>query len=198
MMNTQETRHSAAPARRRLQTLRDGGVLGLGSGGGQLEVLHGRVWLTRAGDRDDHIVAAGETITIPASGDAVVEAWDEARPALVAWQPTPMVERLCAGARSALGPCWDIVDPLRRIGAGAAAAAVALLAGVLLFGPLSASRTRSLLEPTLLHNSAGARTSIGLIDAGPRTGPSHDVSAGARERARFPAPEAGRRPAGPA
>jgi hypothetical protein len=169
----------------------------LGASGGTLEVLHGRVWLTRAGDVDDHIVDSGETVTVPASGRAVVEAWDDAQPALVAWQPTPVAERVGSGIRSAFGRCWDVVDPARRVGAGALAALVALLAGALLFGPLSDSRTRALLEPTLLHNSAGARTSIGF-DAGTRTGSPNDVSAGARERARVTAQEARRRPAGAA
>ncbi|MDQ6638262.1 MAG: DUF2917 domain-containing protein [Pseudomonadota bacterium] len=170
----------------------------LGSGGGQLEVLHGRVWLTRAGDLDDYVVESGASFAVPASGQTLVEAWDGGRPALVAWQPTPLADRVRAVLRSVFGRCWDIVDPARRIGVGAAAALVALLAGLLLFGPLSESRTRSLLAPTtVLHNSAGARTSIGL-DAGTRTGSANDVSAALRERARIAAQEARRRPAGPA
>jgi hypothetical protein len=95
------------------------------------------------------------------------------------------------------GRCWDIVDPVRRFGVGAVAVVAALSAGALVFGPMSESRTRALSAPTVLHNSGGARTSIGL-DAGTRTGPSNDVSADARERARVTAQEARRRPARPA
>jgi len=197
MMNTQAFWSPLAAPRRCLQTLRGGSIMPLGSNGGQLEVLRGRVWLTRAGDLDDHIVESGQTLSVPASGRAVVEAWDETQPALVAWLPTPIVDRVGAGVRSMFGRCWDIVDPVRRIEVGAFAAVVALALGAFVFGPLSASRTRALATPTVLHNSAGARTSIGL-DAGTRTGPSHDVSAAARERARNTAQEARRRPAGAA
>ena len=179
----------------RLETLRRGAVLPLGSGGGRLEVLRGRVWLTRSGDLDDHVVDSGATLAVPAAGRSLVEAWDDAEPAVVAWQPTPVAARIGARVRALFGRCWDIVDPLRRVEVGAFAAVVALSVGAFVFGPLSESRTRSLLAPpTVLHNSAGARTSIG-VDAGTRTGPSNDVSADARERARVTAQEARRRAA---
>jgi len=86
----------------------------------------------------------------------------------------------------------DIVDPVRRVGIGTVAMVVALSVGAFLFGPLSEARSRALAAPTVLHNSAGARTSIG-VDAGTRTGSSNDVSADARERARNAAQEARRR-----
>lgn len=193
-MNSQTIWDRLAPPRRRLQTLRGGWVMALGASGGQLEVLHGRVWVTRAGDVDDHIVERGETLAIPSSGEALVEPWGDVEPALVAWQATPVGERMGAGVRSVFGRCWDIVDPARRLGAGALAAIVALVAGALLFGPLSESRTRALLAPAVLHNSVGARSSIGF-DAGTRTGSANHVSA---ERARVTAQEARRRPAGAA
>src|SRR5438309_1635574 len=109
MMNTQQVMAALAPARRRLHTLRSGAILPLGSTGGRLEILHGRVWLTRAGDLDDHVVERGQTLAVPATGSALVEAWDDGQPALVAWQPTPLGERL----RWALGRCWEAVDPVR-------------------------------------------------------------------------------------
>ena len=170
----------------------------LGSGGGRLEVLHGRVWLTRSGDLDDHVVETRRTLTVPAAGHSLIEAWDESEPALVAWQPTPSPIASARSVRAMFGRCWDIVDPVRRVGVGIVGAVVALVVGAFLFGPLSEARTRALLAaPTVLHNSAGARTSIGL-DAGTRTGSPNDVSADARERARIPAHEARRRPAGAA
>ena len=191
-MHAQDTWSGLVSSPQRLQTLRGGAILPLGTGGGRLEVLHGRVWLTRSGDLDDHVVERGAALEVPAAGHSLIEAWDESEPALVAWQPTPLAERLAARTRALFGRCWDIVDPLRRAGVGTVAAVIALSVGAFLFGPLSESRSRALAAPTVLHNSGGARTSIGL-DAGTRTGSSNDVSADARERARVTAQEARRR-----
>jgi hypothetical protein len=163
----------------------------LGSAGGRLEVLHGRVWLTRTGDLDDHVVESGQSLSIPPSGRALVEAWDDGQPALVAWQPGTFLDRIGAALRSVFGRCWDIVDPARRIGAGSAAAVVALVAGALLFGPLSDARTRALAAPAVLHNSAGTSSRVSL-DAGAPRGSSVDAPAGNRERARD-APQEARR-----
>jgi len=194
-MHTQDIWSGLVSPRHRLETLRVGAIMPLGSGGGRLEVLHGRVWLTRSGDLDDHVVESGAALTVPAAGHSLIEAWDDSEPALVAWQPTPLAARLGARVRAMFGRCWDIVDPLRRVEVGVFAAVVALSVGAFVFGPLSESRTRALLAPaTVLHNSGGARTSIGL-DAGTRTGSSNDVSADARERARVTAQEARRRAA---
>jgi hypothetical protein len=197
MMHTQDIWSGLVSPQHRLETLRSGAILPLGSGGGRLEVLHGRVWLTRSGDLDDHVVETGATLAVPAAGHSLIEAWDESEPALVAWQPTPLADRLAARVRAMFGRCWDIVDPLRRLGVGAVAVVVALSVGAFLFGPLSEARSRALAAPTVLHNSAGARTSIGL-DAGTRTGSSNDVSADGRERARDTAQEARRRAPGAA
>lgn len=197
-MHTQDIWSGLVSPRHRLEFLRGGSIMPLGSGGGRLEVLHGRVWLTRSGDLDDHVVERGAALTVPAAGQSLIAALDESEPALVAWQPTPLVDRLGARVRAMFGRCWDIVDPLRRVEVGVFAAIVALSVGAFVFGPLSESRTRELIAPaTVLHNSAGARTSIG-VDAGTRTGSSNDVSADARQRARVTANEARRRPAGPA
>ena len=190
-MHTQDIWSGLVSPRHHVETLRAGTLLPLGASGGRLEVLHGRVWLTRSGDLDDYVVKAGATLDVPAAGQSLIEAWDESEPALVAWQPTPLVERLGAPARAMFGRCWVIVDPIRRVGIGTVAMVVALSVGAFLFGPLSEERSRALAAPTVLHNSGGARTSIGL-DAGTRTGSSNDVSADARERARVPAQEARR------
>jgi len=192
MMHTQDIWSGLVSPRHHVETLRAGTLLPLGASGGRLEVLHGRVWLTRSGDLDDYVVKAGATLDVPAAGQSLIEAWDESEPALVAWQPTPLVERLGAPVRAMFGRCWDIVDPVRRVGIGTVAMVVALSVGAFLFGPLSEARSRALAAPTVLHNSAGARTSIG-VDAGTRTGSSNDVSADARERARNTAQEARRR-----
>lgn len=196
-MHTQDSWSGLVSPRHRLETLRAGAILPLGAGGGRLEVLHGSVWLTRSGDLDDHVVGTGAALTVPATGQSLIEAWDDREPALVAWQPTPLAARLGARVRAMFGHCWDIVDPLRRVGVGVVVVIAALSAGALVFGPLSDSRTRALVAPAVLHNSAGARTSIGL-DARTRTGSANDVSAGPRERARVTAQETRRRPAVPA
>ena len=192
-MHTQDIWSGLVSPRHHLETLRGGAILPLGTGGGRLEVLHGRVWLTRSGDLDDHVVERGATVDVPPAGRALVEAWDDREPALVAWRPTSLAERIGGRARTMLARCWDIVDPLRRVELGTFAAVVALAVGSFVFGPLSESRTRTLFAPeTVLHNSGGARTSIGL-DAGSRTGSSNDVSADAAERARNTAAQARRR-----
>jgi len=197
MMNTQALKSLGRGAPGTVRTLRGGGILPLGSAGGRLEVIRGRVWLTRSGDLEDHVIDSGQGLIVPPSGRTLVEDWGAADPAVVAWRPGSVFDRIVAGARAAFGRCWDIVDPVRRIEVGAFAAILALSLGAFVFGPLSESRTRALAAPTVLHNSAGARTSIGL-DAGTRTGSSNDVSADARERARVTAQQARRRPAGPA
>ena len=192
-MHTQDIWSGLVSPRHRIETLRGGAIMPLGASGGRLEVLQGRVWLTRSGDLGDYVVESGAELTVPAAGHSLIEAWDDSETALVAWQPTPLAARVVARVRAMFGRCWDIVDPVRRVEVGTFAAVVALAVGSFLFGPLSESRTRTLLAPaTVLHNSGGARTSIGF-DAGTRTGSSNDVSADARERARNTAQEARRR-----
>lgn len=195
-MNSQLSASLPAALGADVRTLRPGHVLPLGSAGGRLEVLHGRIWLTRAGDRDDHFVDFGQSIVVPASGRALVEAIDEERPALIAWRPGTTVERIGAALRSTFGRCWEIVDPARRIGAGALAATIALVSGALMFGPLSDARTRELATAGLLHNGAGpnARPSAD-VRSSPK-GVRADAGAESRERARSAAQEARRRQAG--
>ena len=101
-MNTQSSSRRAGTAASALQTLRAGHVVPLGSAGGRLDVLHGRVWLTREGELDDHLVEAGESFSVPANGFAVVEAWDDEDPALIAWRAGTLLDRASAYARSAL------------------------------------------------------------------------------------------------
>ena len=195
-MNTQEMTTLSPLGPDNVRTLRPGRVVRLGSQGGKLEVLHGRVWLTRAGDRDDHFVDFGQSVVIPASGRVLVEAIDDARPAVIAWQPWTVTGRVAATLRSSFGRCWEIVDPARRIGAGAVAAAIALVAGALLFGPLSEGRSRDLAAATLLHNSGASSARLGADARSTPRGPRADAGAELRERARSAAPEARRRAPG--
>jgi hypothetical protein len=184
MMNTQVIGSLGRAAPGAVRSLRPGRILPLGSAGGRLEVLHGRVWLTRAGDLDDHVIDSGQGLLVPPMGSALVEAWgDDSEPALVAWRPGTLLDRLGASVNAALGRCWEIVDPARRIGAGTIAAAIALVSGALLFGPLSDARTHQLAAPAVLHNGAGTSSRVSL-DAGVPKGSSVDAGASQRPGAR--------------
>jgi hypothetical protein len=191
MMNTQLESAVSGPRPAHLELLQGGRVLPLGASGGKLEVLHGRVWLTRAGDPDDHFVDFGHSIVVPSSGRVLVTAVDDARPALVAWHPRGLVERAVAAIHAFTGRCWEIVDPAPRVGAGALAAVVVVLAGALVFGPLSDARTRTLVTPPVLHNG-GAETARGGADARTLAERPH----AAADRAANTAQKVGRRPAG--
>jgi hypothetical protein len=192
MMNTQLESSASGLRRGHLELLQGGRVLPLGASGGRLEVLHGRVWLTRAGDPDDYFVDFGHSLVVPSSGRTLVAAVDDSRPALVAWRPLRLVERAAAALRAFSGRCWEIVDPAPRVGAGAVAAIVAVFAGALVFGPVSDARTRTLATPAVLHNG-GAATARPGADA--RT-LAERARADAGARAAGAAQEAGRRAPG--
>jgi hypothetical protein len=197
MMNAQVIKSLGRVAPGAVRTLRAGRILPLGSTGGRLEVLHGRVWLTRAGDLDDHVIDTGQGLVVPPSGRALVEAWGDGEPALVAWRPGTWLDRIAAAVHSVFGRCWDIVNPARRIGAGSIAAVIALVSYALLFGPLSDARTRTLAAPPVLHNSAGTSSRVSL-DADVPKGSSVDARAGQRPGSRDAANQARRRTPGPA
>jgi Protein of unknown function (DUF2917) len=197
MMNTQTTNSSRQPAAGVLQTVRAGRIVPLGSAGGRLEVLHGRVWLTRSGELDDHVVESGQSLSVPPSGRVLLEGWDDESPALIAWQPGTTLDRVGAALHTAFGRCWNIVDPARRVGSGSLAAAVALISGALLFGPLSDARTRELAARPVLHNGVQTSSRVTPDAQATKGSPSH-VGAGHRERARIVAQEAGRHEAGTA
>jgi len=174
MMNTQTTSVGSGLPAAALRLLRAGNVLPLGSAGGKLEVLHGRVWMTRSGDPDDHFVDFGQSVVVPASGRVLVEALGDGQTALVAWRPGSIVDRVAAALHATFGRCWEIVDAPHRIGAGA------------------------LATPAVLHNGAGANPRA-AVDAAPASrGARADASARPRERARGAAQEAGRGTAGAA
>ncbi|MEO7152316.1 MAG: DUF2917 domain-containing protein [Burkholderiaceae bacterium] len=57
--------------------------------GGELAVLSGEVWLTRAGDPVDYFLSAGQTVRIEPHRQVVVAAWDRSEWPTLAWQPDP-------------------------------------------------------------------------------------------------------------
>jgi Protein of unknown function (DUF2917) len=66
-----------------------------GAGCGHLSVLEGRVWMTRSGDLDDHLLVPGDRIGIEGTQGLVLEPWAGDR-AIVRWEPAPQVARLVA------------------------------------------------------------------------------------------------------
>jgi hypothetical protein len=61
MMNTQELQSTAGLLDPAAKTLVSGQVMTLGTSGGEVKILSGRVWLTSPGDLDDHVLGAGES-----------------------------------------------------------------------------------------------------------------------------------------
>lgn len=76
-----------------LRRLPGGQVWRLPAAAGQLTVTAGRVWLTRRGDRDDHVLETGQRMRLQGGEDALLEAWDSARGAVVSWQPEAQPRR---------------------------------------------------------------------------------------------------------
>ncbi|MDQ2737001.1 MAG: DUF2917 domain-containing protein, partial [Pseudomonadota bacterium] len=159
MINSQESKFTAGAVVGARKSLSSGQVLTLGTSGGEVSVLRGRVWLTSPGDLDDHVLEAGESFNVASSGPTLIEAWNGASPALVAWRPRTMRERARDGVSGTWGRCWELMHPAGRAGIGTAAALTGIVAAALLFGPLSEARVRSLVPPAtagaLLHNASG-------------------------------------------
>lgn len=196
MMNTQQSTFlgSASPAA--VKALPAGHVVALGTGGGEVSILSGRVWLTSAGDPSDHVLGAGESYRVRDSGATLVETWSRGAPALIAWRPRSLVERIQDRFTRSCERCWELMNPAGRVGIGSAAALAAILAAGLLFGPVSDARVRALAKPVapsaLLHNAvggaAGATATRGSLADGSDTG----------DRARASSQEARRRASGAA
>lgn len=53
---------------------------------GEFAVLSGRVWLTRQGDPDDHIVEVGERFVLEPRDEVVIEPWTAGATTSIAWQ----------------------------------------------------------------------------------------------------------------
>ena len=102
-MNSQQLSHLASLSGPPGCRLCAGRAWALGRRGGRLEVLAGRVWLTRAGELDDHVVEAGQSLRLAGSRGAVVEAWGDGRPAVVAWKPRTAIEAAGDLVRSLVG-----------------------------------------------------------------------------------------------
>ena len=109
----------SAPGARRLHTRRPG----------RLTVAHGRVWLTREGDLDDHVLSAGQTLQLRADEQVVVEPWIGGTSACLAWrgdQPRAFALREAAAVSAALRALRAAV--LRSLATGLGDAGARLLA----------------------------------------------------------------------
>jgi ferric-dicitrate binding protein FerR (iron transport regulator) len=140
-----------------VRALPAGHVVALGTGGGQVSILSGRVWLTSGGDPSDHVLDAGETFDVRDSGPTLVETWSRGDPAVIAWRPRSFAERLHDRLRPFVRALLGPGQPDRRAGIGtvAAVAAVALIGAV--FEPLSEARLPVAKLPlphaAVLHNA---------------------------------------------
>ncbi len=93
-MNTQQSSAGSKAAESQIRAVPAGRVLALEGGGGEVSVLSGRVWLTRAGDLDDHVLGPGESIDVKTSRGTLIEAWGRNASAQIVWRPRSFVERL--------------------------------------------------------------------------------------------------------
>ena len=86
---------------------------------GEFAVLEGRVWLTRRGDLDDHVLGAGARMRLEPADDVVIEPWDRGEPVRLEWRPSLL--QVPRGARL----LRDAAGGALRLFAGAAGAAAA-------------------------------------------------------------------------
>ena len=94
--------------------------------GGEFAVLQGRVWLTRRGDLDDHVLSAGERFVLEPADDVVIEPWSRGETARLEWRPIAQEPRGARLLRDALGAALrgvasaagGAVLGLRRVEAG--------------------------------------------------------------------------------
>ena len=93
---------------------------------GEFAVVEGRVWLTRRGDLDDHVLSAGAHVVLEPGDDVVVENWAPGEPARLRWSrryASPRGERLLrdafgAGLRFVAEAALGSAAGLRRAGGG--------------------------------------------------------------------------------
>ncbi len=122
-MNTQTSSKLSSAATMRLAP---GQPAFVGHGAGELTVLDGRVWLTRHGDLDDHVLECGARVHIGWAERAVVESWERDQAARVQWRPIERhvpAQALARGLRGFAAVAAGIAFVFARAEAGFAALA---------------------------------------------------------------------------
>ena len=98
----------------------------LARGEGELTVLTGRVWMTRHGDLDDHVLERGDRVRIGWADRAVLESWERDLSATVQWRAIerPVASQARAGLLRGLAfVASGVAFALARAEAGFAALA---------------------------------------------------------------------------
>ena len=86
-MNAHSNLNARRAAANTTLALSVGQAMHLGRLGGELTVLEGRVWLTRANDLGDHRLPAGARLRLAIGENAVIEPWDAGHAVSVQWRP---------------------------------------------------------------------------------------------------------------
>jgi len=116
--------------------------------GGVLRVAAGRVWLTRAGEPDDHVLRAGESIRLAPGQTVLAQPWADGERASLCWRADQLRPRVMRGRVPA---AWA----LRGL-ALAFAAAGPRLADWARTAEASASRAQGCIAPGESIASSGA------------------------------------------
>lgn len=116
----------------------------LGRSGGELTVLQGRLWLTRAKVPGDHFVDVGETVRLGAGEDAVIEPAESGRGATLRWTP----RRQVVGGHVLAAALLGVAFTARALAAGFGALARTAAA--------RACRAQGSIEPGESSASSGA------------------------------------------
>lgn len=119
-MNTQHDSCRGRCGRATHRVLLGGQAVTVEHAPGEFTVIDGRVWLTRRGDPNDHVLDEGAQVRIERGDAAVIESWDVRRSATVRWRGTPQPLRAGAFLRTTEAVA------LRWLARGTAAGAAAL------------------------------------------------------------------------
>jgi hypothetical protein len=172
MMNTQEfssTFLASVTDAQAVRALPIGHVVALGTGGGEVSILSGRVWLTSGGDPSDHVLGAGESFSVHDSGQTLVETWSRGGdPAVIAWRPRSFGQRLRDRFRHSAARRWRLSSAARRVGIGTLAAIAGFVVPGFVFGPIPDAYVRALTVPVAKTTTAVLHNAVDGSDTGYR------------------------------